>query len=132
MSRALVQWRRGPDGEFYAVGVWLCTRTAIQSRHIPGNARVDDFFRRTHEYARPPQMEPDQPRATSWEDWADWAKDALSNGTSMMCTEVEPAPSVDVLYSREVLGGASNAPGGAVTMMTSTEVPDELGPEGRA
>lgn len=133
MSRALIQWRRTPDGDDWEpCGVWLCTVGSIQSRHIPGNAALDDFFRRTHAYARRPYRSVmEQGRSGTWEDWADWALDALSDGHGRMVTEVEPALSVDALYAREVTGGTA-PPVAPVPFTTTMEVPDDLGPSGRA
>ena len=36
MSRVAIQWKRQPDGDFKAIGVWFATPKALQSRVLPG------------------------------------------------------------------------------------------------
>lgn len=106
MARAAIQWRRRGDGNWGAVGVWLGTRTSLMSRFLP-DAQLQDFVRRNHVHARPPTGSGGV-RGT-WEDWIEYALDALSNGHDLMVSEVEPEPTVDRLYAREVLGLAGAA-----------------------
>jgi hypothetical protein len=101
MARAAVQFLRGGDGEWRAAGVWLATRASLQSRFDPA-AGLGDFVKRTHDFARPPSTEPGGPPGT-WEDWVEYALDALSNGHDLAVVETEPEPTVDELYAREVL-----------------------------
>jgi hypothetical protein len=101
MSRAAVQLQRKADGDWRPVGVWLGTRTNLQSRFLPGMG-LDDFARRVHQHSRPPLVAPDV-RGT-WEDWIEWALEGLSNGHDLHIVGVEPELTVDELYARDVLG----------------------------
>ena len=133
MARAAIQWLRQSDGDWKAVGVWLGTKTTLQSRFDPA-AGLQDFVQRIHEGATPPST-PGGPPGT-WEDWIGRALDGLSNGHDLMVSEVDPEVTVDELYAREVLELPPAQRAGfklaGIPNLTSLPVPDLTGRMGRA
>jgi hypothetical protein len=101
MSRAAIQWKRAADGDWDPVGVWFATSKGLQSRVLPGQG-YDGFFKRIHQTARPPVL--DDGTYGTWEDFIEYALDALSNGHDMMVSEVKPLLTLDQTYAHYVLG----------------------------
>jgi hypothetical protein len=102
MSRVAIQWKRQEDGDFKAIGVWFATKVSLQSRVLPGQ-RMDAWFSTIHQMASPPLIENGTVRGT-WEDFIEYALDALSNGHDLMVSEVEPESTLDLTYAKWVLG----------------------------
>lgn len=101
MSRAAIQWLRNSEGDWDPVGVWFATPKGLTSRYLPGKG-MDGFFRRTHENASPPVL--DDGSIGTWEDFIEYALDALSNGHDLMVSEIRPSTTLDLTYAKEVLG----------------------------
>lgn len=91
--------REGAD--FTPVGVWFATPQMLQSRFLPGK-NMERWARAIHESARPPLLDDEQTLGT-WEDWVEYALDALSNGHDLWVIEVEPEATLDLSYARYVL-----------------------------
>jgi hypothetical protein len=126
MARALVYHeRQGVD--WRAVGVFLGTTRRLDSKMLPGDARRDAWAASLPVNTKPPFVDGIglSPERGTWEDWIGWALGALSNGHDTWMTEVEPEPTVDALYRREVLGAPATV--GAETPETTDEVPELSG-----
>lgn len=104
MSRALVWQNRTSTGGWRSVGVFLATPRRLDGRALPGDTERARWFETIINDAQRPALEPYNPQRGTWEDWIEWALSALSNGHDSMMTEVEPEPTADMLYQREVLG----------------------------
>jgi hypothetical protein len=63
----------------------------------------------------------------TWEDWIGWAADALANGFDSWAVEVEPEPTIDALYKREVLGVDEAPPEPQPQLSTPEGIPTDLG-----
>ncbi len=123
MSRVAIQWKRQPDGDFKAIGVWFGTKVSLQSRVLPG-VGMEGFFSSIHSMASPPLINNGTEQGT-WEDFIEYALDALSNGHDLMVTEVEPESTLDLTYGKWVLEleGAMLSRWKPTTMPTVTITP---------
>ena len=101
MSRVAIQWKRQPDGDFKAIGVWFGTPKALQSRVLPG-VGMENWFRTIHSMVSPLLIENGTEQGT-WEDTIEYFLDALSNGHDLMVTEVKPEITLDRTYAKWVL-----------------------------
>lgn len=102
MARVAIQWKRQNDGDWKPIGVWFGTHKALQSRVLPGQ-RMDAWFSTIHQLASPPLIENGTMPGT-WEDFIDYALDALSNGHDLMVSEVPAELTLDRTYAKWVLG----------------------------
>jgi len=128
VSVALVDQRRGPDGGFRPVGVWLAVPGGIQGRYLRGQAELEAFRRRVVADARPPIVDRAHGIRGDWEDWAHWAARALTNGHDRVVREVEPEATLEALFRREVLGEERPRPGRRPLARVASSVPaEELG-----
>ncbi len=125
MSRVAIQWKRQPDGDFKAIGVWFATPKSLQSRVLPG-VGMEGFFRSIHTYASPPLVNNGTTPGT-WEDFIEYALDALSNGHDLHVTEVDPELTLDLTYAKYVLEleGASLKKWSPTTIPNVSNIPAE-------
>lgn len=133
MSRVAVQLLRDENAKWKPVGVWFSTPQALQSRLLPG-VGLEDFFRRVHEGAYRPTL--DDGTQGTWDDWIDYAMDALSNGHDLHIVEVDPVLTVDIAYATYVLAldeeGVKRYKPKGVPNISTVPIGDLTGPAARA
>lgn len=111
-------WRtRTSTGEWRPVGVFMATRRVLTGRALPGDEVRSRWFESIITDAQRPARADYSPERGSWEDWIGWALGAFSNGHDTMMAEVDPEPTVDMLYQREVLA-----------VQPTLQVPDAIRP----
>lgn len=125
MARALVTYERQADGGFKPTIVWLATRDRIEAKELPGDANRTNYKNAILKDAQRPRRDPNSAERGTWEDWIDWAADALGNGHTSWAIEVEPELTVKALYEREILN-ITPAPMTPPNLRPSTEVPEGL------
>lgn len=103
MARAMVTFERQADGGWKPTIVWLVTRHGIEAKDLPGDANRRNYKMTVLKDAQRPRRDPDSVERGTWEDWVDWALNALGNGYTSWAIEVEPEPTVRALYEREIL-----------------------------
>lgn len=101
MARALVTYERQADGGWRPTVAWLGTPKRLDARALPGDGARDAWMAGVLAQAHPPYL--DSGEQGTWEDWIGWALNALANAHDTWATEVQPAPTVDAIYVREIL-----------------------------
>ncbi len=126
MARALVTQERQPDGGWKPTIVWLATRDGIEAKALPGDARRENWKNAILSDAKRPRRDPFSNETGTWEDWIDWAANALANGHDSWAIEVEPELTLKALYEREILQ-VEPSPMTPPNLRPSTVVPEGLG-----
>lgn len=126
MPRALVSFERRPDGGWRPTTVWLATARKVEAKALPGDARRQNWMNAILRDAVVPRTDPFAEETGTWEDWIEWAKNALANGHDTWAVEVEPELTVDALYQREILD-TTPKPMTAPNLRPSAEIPQNLG-----
>ena len=126
MARALVTYERTPDGGFKPTIVWLATRNLIEAKELPGDARRTNYKNAILKDAQRPRRDPFSQERGTWEDWIDWAMNALGNGHTTWAIEVEPELTVKALYEREILN-VEPTPMSPPNLRPATVIPEDLG-----
>ena len=103
MSRAMLLFERQPDASWLPTTVILATPKMLQGKALPGSADRDARLARILTDSLPPRINDQTEERGTYEDWIDWALNALANGHTTWATEIKPEITVDALYQREVL-----------------------------
>jgi hypothetical protein len=101
MARATLLFERQADASLFPTTVILATPKRLQGKCLPGNPNRDARLTSIIQNAVPPRINVQTEERGSYEDWIDWALNALANGHTTWATEVVPTATVDMLYQRE-------------------------------
>lgn len=105
--------------------VWLATRDRIEAKELPGDARRTNWKNAILRDASRPRRDGMSEERGTWEDWIDWALNALANGHTSWAVEVVPELTIKALYEREILD-VTPTPMTTPNLRPSTEVPTGL------
>ena len=101
MARAMLLVERQADASWLPTTVILTTPKGLQGKALPGDPNRDARLAMLLSDALPPRKPHSEERGT-FEDWIDWAVNALANGHTTWATEVVPTVTVEALYQREL------------------------------
>ena len=125
MARALVTFERTGDGGWRPAAVWLASKDRLEAKALPGDSRRENWKNALLRDAQRPRPNNMSEERGTWEDWIDWALNALANGHDSWAIEVEPELTLKALYEREILQ-VEPQPMTPPNLRPSTEVPEGL------